>query len=129
MSSSQRNSSCGSCAVCWVMLPILGVGRGGAGYAGRMDSTPTTKGHLTPGPSAVVTRLPVPGDLVHLVRQVWIPEWDLPAGERMEELGPGYPAGNLVVEPHGTGLYGPTSRASVKVLTGRGWAVGALLRP
>ncbi|MCG2622907.1 helix-turn-helix domain-containing protein [Arthrobacter sp. I2-34] len=94
-----------------------------------MRSTPTTKGHLTPGPSAAVTRLPVPGDLAHLVRQVWIPEWDLPAGEQVEQLVLGYPASNVVVEPHGTGLYGPTSRASVKVLAGRGWAVGALLRP
>jgi len=94
-----------------------------------MSATPTTKGHLTPGPAASVTRLPVPADLAGLVRQVWIPEWDLPAGQRHEQLVLGSPAGNLVVEPHGAGLHGPTSRATSKLLAGRGWAVGALLRP
>ncbi|WP_188534376.1 helix-turn-helix domain-containing protein [Kocuria dechangensis] len=74
-------------------------------------------------------RLPAPDDVAHLVRQLWIPEWDLPAGERVEQLVLGYPASNVVVEPAGVALHGPTTRASTRVLTGRGWAVGALLRP
>ncbi|MEX5260889.1 helix-turn-helix domain-containing protein [Kocuria sp. CPCC 205263] len=94
-----------------------------------MSEPPTTRGHLTPGPHATVVRLPAPDDVAHLVRQVWIPEWDLPAGERAEQLVLGYPASNVVVEPDGVALHGPTSRASTRVLTGRGWAVGALLRP
>lgn len=94
-----------------------------------MGTAPTTKGHLTPGRAASVERLPVPADLARFVRQFWIPEWDLPAGERAEQLVLGYPAGNLVVEPHGVRLYGPTSRASARILTGRGWAAGVLLRP
>jgi AraC-like DNA-binding protein len=94
-----------------------------------MSEPPTTRGHLTPGPHATVVRLPAPDDVAHLVRQLWIPEWDLPAGERAEQLVLGYPASNVVVEPEGVALHGPTSRASTRVLTGRGWAVGALLRP
>jgi AraC-like DNA-binding protein len=94
-----------------------------------MSEPPTTRGHLTPGPHATVTRLPAPDDVAHLVRQLWIPEWDLPAGERVEQLVLGYPASNVVVEPDGVALHGPTTRASTRVLTGRGWAVGALLRP
>lgn len=94
-----------------------------------MSEPPTTRGHLTPGPHATVVRLPAPDDVAHLVRQLWIPEWDLPAGERAEQLVLGYPASNVVVEPEGVALHGPTSRASTRVLAGRGWAVGALLRP
>lgn len=94
-----------------------------------MSEPPTTRGHLTPGPHATVVRLTAPDDVAHLVRQLWIPEWDLPAGERAEQLVLGYPASNVVVEPDGVALHGPTSRASTRVLTGRGWAVGALLRP
>lgn len=94
-----------------------------------MTEPPTTRGHLTPGPQVMVARLPAPDDVAHLVRQLWIPEWDLPAGERVEQLVLGYPASNVVVEPDGVTLYGPTSRASTRVLEGRGWAVGALLRP
>jgi AraC-like DNA-binding protein len=94
-----------------------------------MSEPPTTRGHLTPGPHATIVRLPAPDDVAHLVRQLWIPEWDLPAGERAEQLVLGYPASNVVVEADGVALHGPTSRASTRVLTGRGWAVGALLRP
>jgi AraC-like DNA-binding protein len=94
-----------------------------------MTEPPTTRGHLTPGPRATVTRLPAPDDVAHLVRQLWIPEWDLPAGERVEQLVLGYPASNVVVEPDGVAVHGPTTRASTRVLTGTGWAVGALLRP
>ena len=94
-----------------------------------MREPPTARGHLTPGARATVTRLPAPDDVARLVRQLWIPEWDLPAGERVEQRVLGYPASNVVVEPDGVALHGPTSRASTRVLTGRGWAVGALLRP
>ncbi|MGQ1838475.1 helix-turn-helix domain-containing protein [Kocuria turfanensis] len=94
-----------------------------------MSEPPTTRGHLTPGPHATVTRLPAPDDVAHLVRQLWIPEWNLPAGERVEQRVLGYPASNVVVEPDGVALHGPTTRASTRVLAGQGWAVGALLRP
>ncbi|MEV7646983.1 helix-turn-helix transcriptional regulator [Arthrobacter sp. NPDC089319] len=94
-----------------------------------MSFRPTTKGHLTPGSGSVVTRFPARADVAAFVRQVWIPEWVLVAGERAEQLVLGYPASNVVVEPNGVAIYGPTSRASTKVLSGSGWAVGALLKP
>ncbi|GAB3246619.1 helix-turn-helix domain-containing protein [Arthrobacter pigmenti] len=94
-----------------------------------MSIRPTQKGHLTPGPRTTVTRIPPPQKLAHLVRQFWIPQWELQPGETVEQLVLGYPASNIVVEPEGIGLYGPTTRASVKVLQDSGWAVGALLRP
>ena len=94
-----------------------------------MSVRPTTKGHLTPGTGSVVTRFSARAEVAAFVRQVWIPEWELAAGEQAEQLVLGYPASNVVVEPDGVAIYGPTSRASTKVLTGRGWAVGALLKP
>jgi len=94
-----------------------------------MSEPPTARGHLTPGPRTTITRRAAPDDVAHLVRQLWLPEWDLPAGERAEQLVLGYPASNVVAEPEGVALHGPTTRASTRVLRGRGWAVGALLRP
>ncbi|HXF02512.1 MAG TPA: helix-turn-helix domain-containing protein [Arthrobacter sp.] len=94
-----------------------------------MSFRPTTKGHLTPGTGSAVTRFPARADVAAFVRQIWIPEWDLPAGEQAEQLVLGYPASNVVVELGGVAIYGPTSRASTRVLTGSGWAVGALLKP
>lgn len=94
-----------------------------------MRTTPTRKGHLTPGQPVALSRIPAPDDLAHLVRQFRVPRWDLADGKSIEQLVLGYPASNVVVEAEGVGLYGPTTRASVKVLQGSGWAVGALLRP
>lgn len=94
-----------------------------------MSEPPTTRGHLTPGAGAVVTRRGAPDDVAALVRQLWLPQWSLPPGESAEQLVLGYPASNVVVEPAGVALHGPTTRASTRVLTGTGWAVGALLRP
>ena len=68
-------------------------------------------------------------DLAHLLRWVWLPRWDLPAGERLVQEVLPFPASNLVVEPVGTSLRGPTTGVSTRVLEGSGWAVGALLRP
>lgn len=74
-------------------------------------------------------RLPPPAELAHAVRWFWTPEWDLPPGEASrQELLP-FPACNIVVEPEGVIATGPSTRSSERVLTGRGWAVGALLLP
>lgn len=84
---------------------------------------------LYPGRLPEFHQLEPAPELVHAVRWFWIPEWDLPDGvESRQELLP-FPACNLVVEPHGVHLFGPTARTSERVLRGRGWAVGALLRP
>ncbi|UNK69909.1 helix-turn-helix domain-containing protein [Microbacterium sp. H1-D42] len=64
-----------------------------------------------------------------LVSWFWIPEWDLPAGAVSRQDVVAYPALNLVISSEGAQLVGPTTKASFRDLTGRGWAVGALLRP
>lgn len=64
-----------------------------------------------------------------LVAWFWIPEWDLPVGEVSRQDVVAYPALNLVISPEEAQLVGPTTRATHRDLTGRGWAVGALLRP
>ncbi len=81
------------------------------------------------------TRLPEfhralpPVDLSGIVRWFWIPEWQLAPGRvSRQELLP-FPASNLTVEPSGIALSGPATRRSHRDLHGRGWAVGALLRP
>jgi AraC-like DNA-binding protein len=64
-----------------------------------------------------------------LVRWFWIPEWQIAPGRSSRQHLIAFPASNLVVEPDGVGLAGPTTRSSYRDLTGTGWAVGALLRP
>jgi len=74
-------------------------------------------------------RLPPPPRAAGLVGWFWVPEWDLPAGTVHRALVLTYAACNLVVDPEGVFVYGPSTRISERVLSGRGWAVGALLLP
>jgi AraC-like DNA-binding protein len=74
-------------------------------------------------------RIAPSGPGIHLARWYWIPQWNFPAGTISRQDVVAYPASNLVVEPDGVTLWGPTSRASRRDLVGRGWAVGALLLP
>ncbi len=86
------------------------------------------RGVLYPGRLPEFHRIAPPADLEHAVRWFWIPEWSLPGGvESRQELLP-FPACNLVVEPGGVTVTGPPTRRSERVLSGSGWAVGALLR-
>ncbi|MGD9696255.1 MAG: helix-turn-helix domain-containing protein [Thermoleophilia bacterium] len=74
-------------------------------------------------------RVPAPVELRELIRWFWIPRWNLPPGRTSrQELLP-FPTSNLVIEPDGVSLAGPTTGISHRDLRGRGWAVGALLRP
>lgn len=93
----------------------------GAGMDGR--------GVLYPGRLPTFHREAPPSALHAAVRWFWVPCWDLPAGERSRQEVLPFPASNLVVEPDGVHLYGPTTGVSVRILEGRGWAVGALLLP
>ncbi|KHK98484.1 AraC family transcriptional regulator [Microbacterium mangrovi] len=88
-----------------------------------------TRGALYPERLPEFTRVPATGDTAELVEWFWIPVWDLPAGERSPQRTLAYPAANLVVEDDTLTLWGPSSRVARRDLTGRGWAVGALLRP
>ncbi|WP_353055618.1 helix-turn-helix domain-containing protein [Leucobacter sp. CX87] len=74
-------------------------------------------------------RVPAPTELVELVRWFWIPRWDLAPGRTSRQTILPFPASNLVVGPEGVTLSGPTTGVSHRDLRGKGWAVGALLRP
>ena len=87
------------------------------------------RGVLHPAGLPSFHRVPPPGRVSSLVRWFWIPEWDLAPGRVSRQEVIGFPASNLVVEASLVGLAGPTTRRSFRDLTGRGWAVGALLRP
>ena len=98
-------------------------------YTRRVSDAISRKGHLRPDSRAPVSRIS-PGPLgAPLARWFWVPEWDLPPGAVHEALTLPFPACQLVVEPDGVIVYGPVTRAWRRDLTGRGWAVGALLTP
>ena len=91
--------------------------------------TDPTRGVLYPERLPRFTRLPPSGAASGLAEWFWIPQWDLPDGVESRQPVLGYPAANLVVEAGEARLWGATTRAGERMLTGRGWAVGALLRP
>lgn len=73
-------------------------------------------------------RLPEP-DAGALVRWFWIAQWDVaPGGVSRQTLLP-FHALNLVVGSEGVAVSGASTRRGHRDLTGRGWVVGALLRP
>lgn len=87
------------------------------------------RGVLYPARLPTFHRELVTGELAPWVRWFWIPEWDIEPGRTSRQHVIGFPACNLVVENSMVGVSGPTTRAGYRDLTGRGWAVGALLRP
>ena len=88
-----------------------------------------TRGVLYPARLPQFHRLPAPADVTELVAWFWIPEWDIEPGRSSRQEIVAYPALNLVVDAEGVVLSGATTRVSHRDLRGRGWAVGALLRP
>jgi len=93
------------------------------------ETSAASRGVLYPARLPTFHREPVVGDLAVFVRWFWIPEWSIDPGRTSRQHVIGFPACNLVVENEITGVSGPTTRASYRDLTGKGWAVGALLRP
>jgi AraC-like DNA-binding protein len=87
------------------------------------------RGVLYPARMPSFHRVSAPETVAAWVRWFWIPEWHLAPGRVSRQEIIAYPACNLVVESDLVGLAGPTTRRSFRDLTGRGWAVGALLRP
>jgi AraC-like DNA-binding protein len=87
------------------------------------------KGILYPARLPTFHRLPAPDAVAELVEWFWIPEWDIEPGRSSRQHVIAYPASNLVVQGGGVGFSGPTTRAGFRDLSGKGWAVGALLRP
>lgn len=90
---------------------------------------PSSRGALFPKRLPDFHRLAPPVEADELVEWFWITSWSLPDGSVSRQNVIGYPTSNLVVEPALVGLAGPTTRASHRDLSGRGWAVGALLKP
>lgn len=90
---------------------------------------PNTRGVLYPSRLPTFTRLEPEPQLAELVVHYWIPEWDIAAGRTSRQQVLPYPASNLVVEAGRLTLHGPGTERSHRDLTGRGWAVGAMLRP
>ena len=89
----------------------------------------STRGTLFPERLPELYRLaPVPAAAA-LVRWIWITRWSLPDGVVSRQELISFPALNLVIEGGTVRLAGPTTRAGHADLVGRGWAVGALLRP
>lgn len=111
----------------------MGKGLGSGAQAGEASGTVAVeadgRGVLYPDRLPDFHREPAPPELAEAVRWFWVPSWDLPPGVSSRQEVLPFPAANLVVEPEGLRLYGPTTGVSVRVLEGRGWAVGALLRP
>ncbi|WP_295011552.1 helix-turn-helix domain-containing protein [uncultured Microbacterium sp.] len=88
-----------------------------------------TRGVLYPSRLPQFHRLPPSPAARELIGWCWIPEWDIEPGRSSRQDVVAYPALNLVVERNGVVLVGATTRGSHRDLAGRGWAVGALLRP
>lgn len=87
------------------------------------------RGTLYPSQLPTFHREPAPEEFAERIRWFWIPRWDLLPGTASEQRLLPFPASNLVVEPGGVVLSGPATGFSSRRLEGRGWAVGALLRP
>lgn len=87
------------------------------------------RGILYPARMPEFHRLPPSAEAAELVEWFWIPEWNIEPGRTSRQHVVAYPALNLVVEPVGVELVGASTMATHRDLVGRGWGVGALLKP
>ncbi|MDQ0644841.1 AraC family transcriptional regulator [Microbacterium murale] len=87
------------------------------------------RGILYPARMPDFHRLPPPTQAGELVEWFWVPEWSIEPGRTSRQHVVAYPALNLVVDPGGVELVGASTTATHRDLVGRGWAVGALLKP
>jgi len=89
------------------------------------------RAHLTGShaPAPPIHRyLPSP-HLTGLIRNFWIPVWDLPGNEVRTQRVLQYPVCVVVIATDYARCYGPTSGLSTVDLAGRGWAAGVMLQP
>lgn len=87
------------------------------------------RGILYPARMPEFHRLPPPDAAAELVEWFWIPEWNIEPGRTSRQHVVAHPALNLVVESNSIELVGASTRATHRDLVGRGWGVGALLKP
>lgn len=92
---------------------------------------PVAKAHLRVQgrPSPPVFRHAPAADLAGLVRHIWVPVWDIPAGEQWEQHVLNYPCCQVVVGSDYARFYGVVRGLSRVTLAGRGWVVGVGLQP
>ena len=74
------------------------------------------------------SRLPSPS-LERLVDRYWIVHWDLRGRPPFRQEILPHPSVNLVVEPQGASVWGVPTCRDVRLLHGRGWAVGTKFKP
>lgn len=93
------------------------------------EEQPGSRGVLYPDALPTFHRFAPDDSVADRVRHFWLPEWDLPDGVVSRQTILGYPATSLVVHPDRVTLSGPSMALGHQDLTGRGWVVGAQLRP
>jgi len=87
------------------------------------------RGVLYPSRLPEFQRIVPPEHLQQHVSWYWISRWDIAPGRLSRQHLLPFPLMNLVVQPEGVTISGPSSGASHRDLRGTGWAVAALLRP
>lgn len=79
--------------------------------------------------SFTIARFPPRPDLDPVVRRFWLPVWRVPDGEQRRQQVLQYPVALLVISDDYARFYGVAQGLSETVLTGTGWACGAMLQP
>jgi AraC-like DNA-binding protein len=74
------------------------------------------------------SRPPSP-QLERVVDRHWIVRWDLRGREPFQQEVLLHPSVNLVIEPHGSWVWGVPTMRDVRLLQGEGWAVGTKFKP
>ena len=67
--------------------------------------------------------------LERVVDRHWIVRWDLRGREPFQQEVLPHPSVNLVIEPHGSWVWGVPTTRDVRLLQGEGWAVGTKFKP
>src|SRR5215213_7020874 len=81
------------------------------------------------GHSFHLESLPPSLQLERVVDRHWIVRWDLRGREPFQQEVLPHPSVNLVIEPHGSWVWGVPTTRDVRLLRGEGWAVGTKFKP
>ena len=73
--------------------------------------------------------LPPSPQLERVVDRHWIVRWDLRGHKPFQQEVLPHPSVNLVIEPHGSWVWGVPTTRDVRLLRGEGWAVGTKFKP
>src|SRR4051794_21600508 len=81
------------------------------------------------GRSFHLESLPPSPQLERVVDRHWIVRWDLRGRQPFQQEVLPHPSVNLVIEPHGSWVWGVPTTRDVRLLQGEGWAVGTKFKP